>query len=125
MIETKIIVFLCDWYTDYFHNCLIYFSQKHDDLKLLVIDDEPDKNAPYEFDSTEKLEIKKLSHFKSTKDLISYLKSLNLCLIYTHGWSNKTYFKTAKFFYAKIPTIVGIDNPWKKYFSTKPRNTLF
>ena len=82
-----------------------------------------DKNAPFKFQENERLNLISKPKF-SGSELINIVSSHNTVALYFSGWDNQTYLKVAKHFQHKIPTILGIDNPWKN--SIKQRlSTLF
>ena len=107
------VIFLIKWFTDYFYRSIFHFLSENPNFEFIIITHEPDSDAPYRFKNSEGFTVIKFNQFSSYKDLLIYVINLEPDLLYNHGWNNKTYYKLAKHFYGKTPTIVGIDNPWE------------
>ena len=107
------LVFLYTRYASYFHSALNSFLDLYSDYSAVVIRYKPDLNAPLKFGSCDKITIISKDDFNNEKDLTEYVVRLNPVLVYTAGWSDKSYRTIAKLFYGKIPTLVGLDNPWE------------
>lgn len=107
------LVFLYTRYASYFHSALNSFLDLYSNYSAVVIRYKPDLNAPLKFESCNKITIISKDDFKNEKDLSEYVVRLNPVLVYTAGWSDKSYRKISKLFYGKIPTLVGLDNPWE------------
>lgn len=111
--EVKIIIFLYTRLADYFYQSIKYWLDANESYKAIIVRYEPDKNAPFIFDVSERLVLKNKNSFKNFSELQLFVEKCSPSAIYTAGWSDKDYIKIANYFFKKIPTIVGLDNPWK------------
>ena len=106
-------VFLYTRFSDYFYKSLQSLLNANSDIIAHVVRYKQDKNAPFVFKETNNLKLYSYDDFESKERLLLFVKRLNPSLIYSAGWSNKYYRFISSNFYAKCPTIIGLDNPWK------------
>jgi glycosyltransferase involved in cell wall biosynthesis len=111
--NNKCIIFLYTRLADYFYQSILRFLSEKPEYRVTIIKYPTDKNAPFSFQETEQLKIFDKTIFNTANDIISYIEEVNSVAVYSAGWSDKDYMKVSKYFYNKLPTIVGLDNPWE------------
>ena len=105
------IIFLYTRLADYFYQCIVHLVNEHN-INAHIVCKSPDINAPYKFADNKKIRIINDTEFKSTLYLWSWIKSVSPNAIYISGWNNLKYLIIAIYYSKKIPTIIGLDNPW-------------
>ena len=113
MSKTKKIVFLYSRLPDYFYKCISYFLEINKDFAAVVIRYPKDRNAPFELNSTNRLNLINKSEFKNDFALLDYLNTINPEAIFCTGWKDKMYLKIISKLKNKCPVILGLDNPWE------------
>jgi len=93
---------------DYLYRCVEYLvSVEYPDALAWIVCHEGEDDAPYRFEGiTPNIRI-------SSKAELQEIDSWNPDLIYVAGWADKKYNKIAGRWKAKVPVILGVDNPWK------------
>jgi len=89
----------------------VHLVNEHN-INAHIVCKSPDINAPYKFADNKKIRIINDTEFKSTLYLWSWIKSVSPNAIYISGWNNLKYLIIAIYYSKKIPTIIGLDNPW-------------
>jgi glycosyltransferase involved in cell wall biosynthesis len=111
--EIKVAVFLYTRLADYFYQSIQFWLRNNLNYEAIIIRYAPDKNAPFVFESNNRLELINKDAFASKDEIQAFVDKKAPVILYTAGWSDIDYIKIAKYFYGRIPTIVGLDNPWE------------
>lgn len=112
-MRIKHVLFLYTRLADYFYKCVEYFLDNNDDYIVTIVCYPRDLNAPFVFPESERLRIVSSESLESVQDFVNLAENHNTVGIFVSGWSDKKYLKVAKYFFGKIPTIMGIDNAWE------------
>jgi len=119
----KVILFLYTVLADYFYQCIQSLVLKHP-IHAVIISYPLDNDAPFIFENSEHIQIIPKQQFKRKEQLEDFIVKLNPVLLFTAGWSDVWYRMIAQRFKSQIPTIAGLDNPWKATLIQKIKLTL-
>ena len=118
------IIFLYTRLPDYFEQCVAYLVDKYP-VEAIIVRYEADRNAQFIFEPKPKINLVFKSSFDSTEKLHAYINSLNPSIIYCSGWNDKDYMSVISEWHTKVPTLMGLDNPWENTLRQKVGVILF
>lgn len=119
------IVFLYTRLADYFYQCIRHLVEKENNTQVLIVRYNPDSSAPFVFQEYDDITIIDKNKFDNVFSLKKFIDDYSPSMLYTAGWSDRDYLKIAKHYFGKIPTIVGLDNPWEGTYRQRIGVALF
>lgn len=111
------IVFLYTEISGYFYSCVKALTENFG-VEAHVVRYPLDPNAPFKFESTEKITLYERRDF-TDQQLIQLVQEIKPSIVVCSGWSDKGYMRIAKSLYGKIPTVLMFDNQWKNTIKQK------
>lgn len=109
------LVFLYSELAGYFLSCLRQLRNSYPELEIHVFRWPLNKEAPFSFHFPNDIHFYSREEYQGDK-LIEKVKDIDPSFIYCSGWMDKQYVKVCNAYKGIVPTVLGMDTPWRGKF---------
>lgn len=116
VVEGKKLLVLYSRLPDYFYSCLMDFTERFG-WTVLVVRVKPETDAPYKFNSSDKIILEYESDYSTSRELVKRVLEFSPNGVYVSGWMVPKYRKVIKALKGNnLSVILGLDNHWNGGF---------